>query len=200
MPKCPRSSGPVRKELGCWTDIAALSLILRGRIFCRKTGVHFSGKCSISYVVAFSGGKPVSTFLENAPYLTWSHFLPENRCPLFRKMLHILRGRIFCRKTGVHFFGKCSICPACSSARHDGARGVRARRACELRIGRARGAHEGADLAGILLPRRALDAGGYIDAVRPRDAQCLLDIAGIKPAREHERHRQIEVLQEAPIE
>src|SRR6516165_4345409 len=125
MPKCPRSSGPVRKELGCWTDIAALSLTLRGRIFSRKTGVHFSGKCSIY--------------------------------------------------------------PACSSARHDGAQCVRARRPCELRIGRARGAHEGANLAGILLPRRALDARGHIDTVRPRDAQRLLEIAGIKPAREHER-------------
>src|ERR1700730_1821077 len=27
MPKCPPSSGPVRKELGCWTDIDFLSAI-----------------------------------------------------------------------------------------------------------------------------------------------------------------------------
>jgi hypothetical protein len=43
-------------------------------------------------VVAFSDGKPVSTFPENALVFAWSHFLTENRCPLFLKMLWRLSG------------------------------------------------------------------------------------------------------------
>src|SRR3954469_23675708 len=38
---------------------------VRGRIFCGKPGVHFSGKCSCA----------------------WSHFLRKTGSPLFRKML-----------------------------------------------------------------------------------------------------------------
>src|SRR4249919_1419083 len=57
---------------------------VRGRIFCGKPGVHFSGKCSCA----------------------WSHFLRKTGSPLFRKMLP-LRGRIFCGKPGGHFSGKC---------------------------------------------------------------------------------------------
>src|SRR4051794_34212697 len=43
----------------------ASGLVLRGRIFCGKPGVHFSGKCSCA----------------------WSHFLRKTGSPLFRKML-----------------------------------------------------------------------------------------------------------------
>src|ERR1700722_6416232 len=112
MPKCPRSSGPVRKELGCWTDIAALR----------------SRTCAV-------------------------------------------RGR---------------------------ARRIAARR--QLRIGRAGGTDEGANHVGILLAGGALDARGYIEAVRPGDAERLADIAGIETARKYERNAQREILQEAPIE
>ena len=44
-------------------------------------------------------------------------------------------------------------------------------------------ANEGADLFGILLSRRALDARRDIDAGSARDAQSLADIAGIEAAR-----------------
>ena len=47
-------------------------------------------------------------------------------------------------------------------------------------VARLRRADEGADLVGILLARRALDAGGDIDAGRAGDAQRLADIAGIE--------------------
>ena len=46
----------------------------------------------------------------------------------------------------------------------------------------ARGAHEGADLVGVFLARRPLDAGGDIDARRAGDRQRLADIAGVEPA------------------
>ena len=65
---------------------------------------------------------------------------------------------------------------------------------------RARRADEGADLVGILLAGRALDAGRDIDAGRARDAQRLGDIAGIEPARQHERNTGIEILAAGPVE
>ena len=61
-------------------------------------------------------------------------------------------------------------------------------------VGGARGADEGADLVRVLLAGRALDAGGDIDARRARDAQRLGHIAGVEPARQHERNARIEPL------
>ena len=43
-----------------------IGLVLRGRIFCGKPEVHFSGKCSFC-LVAFSKENRKSTFPENAP-------------------------------------------------------------------------------------------------------------------------------------
>ena len=68
------------------------------------------------------------------------------------------------------------------------------------RSGDARRAHEGADLIRILFARRALDAGGDVDAGRARDAQRLADIAGVEAARQHERHAGIEIFQKMPVE
>ena len=53
--------------------------------------------------------------------------------------------------------------------------------AVERRSAGARGADEGADLVGVLLARRALDAGGDVDTRRPRDAQRLRHIAASRP-------------------
>src|ERR1700716_1551799 len=88
-------------------------LPLRGRIFCGKPEVHFSGKCFLC-VVAFSAENRKSTFPENASF-AWSHFLRKTGSPLFRKMLP-LRGRIFCGKPEVHFSGKCFLCVVAFSA------------------------------------------------------------------------------------
>ena len=52
----------------------------------------------------------------------------------------------------------------------------------------------------VFVARAALDAGGNIDAGSTGDAQGFADVAGIEPAREHERHTGIEILQKAPFE
>ena len=64
----------------------------------------------------------------------------------------------------------------------------------------ARGADEGANLLDILLARRALDAGGYIDARRAGHGQRLRDVAGIEAARQHERDAHVEALEQRPVE
>ena len=64
----------------------------------------------------------------------------------------------------------------------------------------ARGADEGADHLGILDAGRALHAGGNIDAAGAGDANGLRDIAGMKPARDHERQFEIEIFQHMPVE
>ena len=70
----------------------------------------------------------------------------------------------------------------------------------ELCVRGARGADEGADLVRVLFARRAFDARGHIDARRARDAQRLGDIAGVEPARQHERHARIDALEQRPVE
>ena len=69
---------------------------------------------------------------------------------------------------------------------------------CGLRLPRR--ADEGADLVRILFARRALDAGGDIDAGRPRDRQRLGDISGIETTGKHERDARIKVFQQRPVE
>src|SRR5947209_4314336 len=64
----------------------------------------------------------------------------------------------------------------------------------------ARGADEGADLVRVLHAGRAFDAGRHIDAASTRDAQRFRHIAGIDPARKHERNRYVEFLQKVPVE
>src|SRR5258708_38533106 len=110
MPKWPRSSGPVRKELGCWTDID-------------------------------------STF----------------------------RNLLVQKPTGLETYW-------------------------QLGIGLAGGADEGANLLDVLLARRMLDTAGYVEAIRPGDSERLRHIAGIEPARKHERYRPSEIFQKPPIE
>ncbi len=64
----------------------------------------------------------------------------------------------------------------------------------------ARGADEGADPAGILLARRALDAGGDIDAGRAGDGDRLDDIARIEAAGQHPGHARVDALEQGPVE
>ena len=59
---------------------------------------------------------------------------------------------------------------------------------------------ESADFVEVLLARRALDARGYVNGRRPRDPQCLRDIAGFKPARQHVRHAGAQIFQQPPVE
>src|SRR2546423_13264847 len=74
--------------------------------------------------------------------------------------------------------------------------------ASESRIlfGGARGADKFADHLGILDAGRPLDARGDIDAAGAGDANCLRDISGIEPARDHEGQLEIEIFQHMPVE
>src|SRR6266568_7705364 len=58
-----------------------------GRISLRKTGVHFSGKCSRSRSEKADQDSVRSMAGTRSRFDAWSHFLAENRCPLFREML-----------------------------------------------------------------------------------------------------------------
>src|SRR6478609_7044657 len=59
------SDAPIQEKAPGVARGFASGLVVRGRIFCGKPEVHFSGKCSCA----------------------WSHFLRKTGSPLFRKML-----------------------------------------------------------------------------------------------------------------
>src|SRR6266568_3596486 len=57
------------------------------RISLRKTGVHFSGKCSRARSDQVEHVWTRSSPGTRSRVVVLSHFLAENRCPLFREML-----------------------------------------------------------------------------------------------------------------
>ena len=61
-------------------------------------------------------------------------------------------------------------------------------------------AHEGGDVARILHPWRALDAGGDVNLIGAGQPDRLGDIGGGKPAGQHPGHRPAAPLDQPPVE
>src|ERR1700726_470088 len=71
---------------------------------------------------------------------------------------------------------------------------------CSIIFASACRANEGADHLGVLDAWRAFHARRNIHATGPRHANGFRDIVGVQASRDHERHLEIEIFEDVPVE